>query len=76
MKRMTYAVEQRLRFIDFLFSIYGYANPVALTDYFGISVPQASADIAAYSRMAPSNIFYDAAAKYYYATSMFKRVYP
>jgi hypothetical protein len=36
-----------------------------LTGHFGISVPQASADISRYQELAPDNIEYDASAKTY-----------
>jgi hypothetical protein len=41
-KKHTYAVEQRLRLIDFLVAQYGHVNRSALCDYFGISEQQAS----------------------------------
>lgn len=76
MARMTYAIEQRLRFIDFLLAQYGTINRAALTDYFGISTPQASTDLSAYSKLAPKNMTYDYASKAYVATEKFKRAYP
>lgn len=72
---MKYAVEQRLRLIDFLLSHYGHINRSALMDYFGISIPQASKDIADYLALAPGNAAYDASAKRYVATAEFKEVY-
>ena len=36
--RMRYAIEQRLRLIDFLLHQYGSVNRSALEDYFGVSV--------------------------------------
>ena len=47
-KDMTYAVEQRLRFIDFLLHQYGVLNRSAIMDYFGISQPCATRDIQEY----------------------------
>lgn len=73
---MRYAVEQRLRLIDFLLVHYGTLNRAALVDYFGVSVPQASVDISDYIALAPENLVYDKTAKTYLRTSNFKRVWP
>jgi hypothetical protein len=72
---IKYAVEQRLRFIDFLVSHYGTINREALTDYYGISLPQASDDIAEYKKMAPNNIMYDNTKKTYVRGALFARVW-
>ncbi|MDR7193377.1 hypothetical protein [Luteimonas terrae] len=74
--RRSYAVEQRLRLIDFLLQQYGHFNRAALVDYFGISVPQASADLSAYLELAPGNAEYDVRRKTYVRTDRFARVYP
>lgn len=71
----TYAVEQRLRFIDFLLCHYGTLNRSAIMDYFGISMPQAALDIAAYIKHAPNNTVYDKSAKTYRKTADFSRLY-
>ena len=75
MNGMTYAVEQRLRFIDFLLCQYGTLNRSAGMDYFGISSPQASRDIQDYILMAPDNIVYDKNAKMYLRGVNFNRVW-
>ena len=72
---MRYAVEQRMRFIDFLLHQYGYINRGALVDYFDISMPQASRDIQEYIKMAPENIEYSVTDKVYKRTHKFNRVY-
>lgn len=72
---ISYAVEQRLRFIDFLFYQYGVLNRSALMEYFGISQPQASRDIQDYIAMAPGNAVYDQGAKAYLREANFRRVY-
>lgn len=71
--RLRYAIEQRLRLIDFLLAQYGYFNRSALTDYFGISLPQAALDIADYMVLRPSNTAYDARRKCYVRTDNFTR---
>jgi predicted DNA-binding transcriptional regulator YafY len=45
-------------------------------EHFGISVPQASADIAAYAELAPDNLAYDRSARVYVASSGFAPVFP
>jgi hypothetical protein len=72
----SYAIEQRLRFIDFLLVHYGTVNRAALEDYFGISTPQASNDLRAYLQLAPGNMSYDLSAKTYKRTKVFARIYP
>ncbi|TCP03314.1 WYL domain-containing protein [Rubrivivax gelatinosus] len=45
-------------------------------DFFGISVPQSSLDIAKYSELAPSNLAYDRSARVYVSTPEFAPLYP
>lgn len=75
MSDVRYAIEQRLRFIDFLVAHYGSVNRAALVDYFGISLPQASHDIGDYMKIAAENIVYDKSVKTYIRGANFKRVY-
>lgn len=63
--------ERRLEFIDFRLQWEGRLNRSDLMEHFGISVPQASADISAYSGIAPDNLLYDRSARVYVATSNF-----
>jgi hypothetical protein len=72
----SFAIEYRLRFVDFLLAQYGTVNRSALVDYFGISVVQASNDFALYMRIAPRNMVYDMSSKTYQRTPKFKRLYP
>lgn len=76
MATFTYAVEQRLRFIDFLLHQYGTLNRSAVMDFFGVSEPCASRDIGQYIELAPGNIIYDKTAKMYVRGAQFKRVWP
>lgn len=73
---LSYAVEQRLRFIDFLLHQYGFINRSAIEDYFGMSQPNASNDLQAYLTIAPENMVYDAKAKAYVRSETFQRVWP
>lgn len=73
---MTYAMEQRLRMIDFLLANYAYVAPRQLADFFGISRPQASLDFALYNKLHPGNMMYLHATLSWYVTPEFKRVFP
>lgn len=46
-----------------------------LTEHFGISVPQASLDIAKYTELAPNNLTYDRSSKTYTAAPSFRPLY-
>ncbi|MRI43121.1 hypothetical protein D5301_12845 [Stenotrophomonas sp. MH181796] len=76
-RKLTYAVEQRLRLIDFLLARYGRVNRGALMDYFGISMPQASLDLQHYQeRTGSGQIRYDATTRAYVCDAGFKRCWP
>jgi predicted DNA-binding transcriptional regulator YafY len=67
---------RRLEFVDFRLRWERRLNRADLTSFFGISVPQASLDIAKYTEMAPKNLVYDRSAKVYVAGPSFKPLYP
>lgn len=67
--------ERRLEFIDFRLRWDGRLNRADLIAFFGISVPQASKDIARYMELAPGNLRYDASAKVYVAVPAFQPLY-
>lgn len=66
--------ERRLEFIDFRLCWEGRLNRADLTEFFRISVPQASIDLASYQELAPQNMVYDRTQKTYIASSNFKPV--
>ena len=72
---MPYAVEQRLRFIDFLLSQYGHVNRSAIMDYFGIGAATATRDFKAYKGLRKDNVIYDDVDKSYHRSNRFKRVW-
>ena len=72
---MKYAIEQRMRFLDFLFENYGKAGRRQLTDYFGISIPQATKDFKTYMKITPDNVRYNTSQKAYIRNPEFKRVW-
>ena len=59
--------DRRLEFIDVRLRWDGRINRSDLTTFFGISVPQASLDIARYVELAPDNAVYDRSARVYLA---------
>ena len=67
--------ERRLEFIDFRLRWDGRLNRAALIDFFGISTPQASLDIAKYTELAPGNLEYDRSGRVYLASAEFKPVF-
>jgi hypothetical protein len=64
--------ERRLEFIDFRLRWDHFFNRSDLTSHFGISVPQASLDIARYTQLASDNLLYDRSARIYRATSAYR----
>jgi hypothetical protein len=68
--------DRRLEFIDFRLQWDGRLNRSDLTDFFGISVPQASLDIAKYTELASTNLSYDRSSRVYIASVDFKPLYP
>ena len=66
--------ERRLEFIDFRLYWEGRVNRSDLIEFFGISVPQASLDLAKYQEMAPTNAIYDRTEKAYLAAENFSPV--
>ena len=68
---VKWSQERRLQFIDFRLQWGGRINRRDVTDFFKISVPQASADISRYTELAPGNLEYDTSSRIYVATPAF-----
>ncbi|HSI49167.1 MAG TPA: WYL domain-containing protein [Ideonella sp.] len=68
--------DRRLEFVDFRLRWDGRLNRSDLTDFFGISVPQASLDIAKYLELAPGNLDYDRSSRVYVASESFRPLFP
>lgn len=68
---VRWSQERRLQFIDFRLQWEGRINRRDVTEFFNISVPQASADIARYTELAPQNLQYDTSSRTYTATPGF-----
>jgi predicted DNA-binding transcriptional regulator YafY len=73
--RLRWNAEQRLEFIEFRLFWEGRVNRSDITEAFGVSIPQASNDLAQYRELAPANIHYDASEKRYLPTPDFRPRY-
>jgi len=67
--------DRRLEFIDFRLRWEGRINRSDITAFFGISVPQASLDIAKYLELGPDNLVYDRSSRIYLAGPAFKPIF-
>lgn len=67
--------DRRLEFVDFRLRWDGRLNRGDLTEFFGISVPQASLDIAKYMELAPGNLTYDRSSRTYVASPTFNPLF-
>ena len=74
-EELRWSIERRLKFIDFRVFWEGRINRSDLTDQFGISTPQASADLARYQEFAPANLIYVPSLKRYLATPEFRSAF-
>jgi hypothetical protein len=72
--KMRWSIERRLEFIEFRLFWEKKVNRSDLVDFFGISVPQASADLGRYQEVAGQNLVYDKRVKSYLATPDFQPV--
>lgn len=72
---MNYAIQQRLRFIEFLVIHYDSVGREQLVDFFGISEPQATRDFRLYKETAPNNLIFDNSTKRYKKSAQFKRLF-
>lgn len=68
--------ERRQQFIDFRLQWEGRINRADLMDFFGISVPQASADLKRYQEAFPGNTRYSSSEKVYVAEEGFSAGFP
>lgn len=71
-KGFRWGVERRLEFVEFRLFWEGGVNRSDIVDEFGVSVPQASKDLALYQEQAPENIVYDRSVKRYFASDAFR----
>lgn len=72
---LSWGLERRLQFIDFRLRWEQRINRMDLTAHFGLSIPQASLDIAKYTELAPMNLTYNRSSKTYTATPDYRPLY-
>lgn len=72
---VKWSQERRLQFIDFRLQWERRINRRDLMEFFKISVPQASADISTYAKLAPHNLSYDTSSRTYLATPGFAPIF-
>jgi WYL domain len=70
--RLRWGTEQRLEFIEFRLFWDGSVNRSDITERFGISAAQASADLTQIRELARENIHYDSSVKSYLPTDNFR----
>lgn len=71
-KGFRWGLERRLEFIEFRLFWEGGINRSDLVEEFGVSIPQASKDLALYQEQASDNIRYDRSQKRYFASDTFR----
>lgn len=67
--------DRRLEFIEYRIRWAGHLNRSDLVEFFGISVPQASLDLAEYTRRAPQNLSYDRSTRTYVLAETFEPIF-
>ena len=72
---MNYAIEQRLRLIDFLIDKYGQIKREFIIDFFGISPATATRDFKKYRELNPNNMVFDDVSKTYLRAPLFVKAY-
>jgi hypothetical protein len=70
--KIRWGTERRLEFIEFRVYWEGGVNRGEIVEKFGVSVPQASADLTLYQSLAPVNLVYDSSQKRYVAGPGFR----
>ena len=71
----SWSQDRRLKFIDFRLRWEGRVNRTDLVEFFKISLPQASLDLAKYTEAAPDNLKYNPKTKAYIRTEFFHPIY-
>lgn len=72
---MNYAITQRMRLIEFCLKHHGTVGRAEITDYFGVSEPQATRDFRMYSELAPTNALYNKSNRRWVRADTFKPIY-
>ncbi|UCV00869.1 helix-turn-helix transcriptional regulator [Acidovorax radicis] len=73
--KIRWGTERRLEFIEFRLYWEGGVRRGDITEKFGVSTPQASADLGLYQKLAAGNLVYDSSEKRYVSTEDFKPIF-
>jgi predicted DNA-binding transcriptional regulator YafY len=73
--RLRWSVTQRLEFIEFRLVWEGRINRSDIAERFGVTVHQASADLALYEQRAPDNLTYDRMARRFVPSERFAPIF-
>jgi hypothetical protein len=74
--KLTYAMEQRMRFIDFQIFHYGHITRRHLIDFFGVTSATATRDFALFIELYPNQIKLHTLTKLYVPTKQYSRIFP
>lgn len=72
---VSYAVEQRLRFIELLLTDYGFFTRKTVVAFFGVSMASVSRDVELYQELAPGNVVYNGRTKAFQKMTGFVGIY-
>ena len=72
---MNYAIQQRLRMIDFLLAQYGNVGRTELMSYYGIGSACATRDFALYDSKHPGNALFNQVSKRWVRSDTFQPQY-
>ena len=73
--KIRWGTERRLEFIEFRLYWEGGVRRGDIKEKFGVSTPQASADLGLYQKLAAGNLVYDSSEKRYVSTEDFKPIF-
>lgn len=73
--KIRWGTERRLEFIEFRLYWEGGVRRGDITEKFGVSTPQASADLGLYQQLASGNLVYDSSQKRYVSTDDFTPIF-
>lgn len=74
--KLTYAMEQRMRFIDFQLFHYGHITRRHLIDFFGVTSATATRDFTLFHELYPGQARLCHVTKLYVPTKQYQRIFP
>lgn len=74
--KLTYAMEQRMRFIDFVLFHFGHITRKHLIEFFGVTSATATRDFALFHELYPGMARLNHITKLYVPTKEYSRIFP